>query len=107
MPPPTTSRRDFLVATGTSLLAAAVLRAAPGDDTPRKKLGWAAVGLGRLALGQVMPAFAHCQFSQCTALVSGHPDKAKENAQKYNVDPKNIYNYENYDTIKNNDQIDV
>src|SRR5205823_1440249 len=72
-----------------------------------KKLGWAVVGLGHLALGQVMPAFAKCELSQCTALVSGHPDKAKDNAQKYNVNPKNIYNYENYDNIKDNPEIDI
>src|SRR3954467_7586873 len=107
MPNVTTSRRNFLVATGTTLLAAAVARAAPEAQPSQKKLGWAVMGLGKLALGQVMPAFAKCHLSQCVALVSGHPDKANQVAQQYGVDPKNIYNYENYDTIKNNDAIDV
>src|SRR5437764_8391170 len=107
MSTPQTSRRNFLVATGTTILAASLSRGAPEANAGKKKLGWAVVGLGRLALGEVMPAFAKCQRSQCTALVSGHPDKAEENASKYGVDPKNIYNYENYNDIKNNDQIDV
>ena len=54
-----------------------------------------------------MPAFAKAELSKPAALVSGHPDKANDTAKKYSVDPKNIYNYENYDTIKNNDQIDI
>src|SRR2546423_9035931 len=107
MPVPPTSRRNFLAATGSTLLAATMLRGAPNDQPAEKKLGWAVVGLGHLALGQVMPAFAQAKLSQCTALVSGHPDKAMENARKYNVNPKNIYNYENYDTIKDNSEIDV
>src|SRR5689334_20764897 len=90
---PPTSRRNFLIASGSTLLAAAIARGA-NDPASKKKLGWAVMGLGRLALGEVMPAFAKCELSTCTALVSGHPDKANDTARKYNVDPKNIYNYE-------------
>jgi len=42
-----------------------------------KKLGWAVVGLGSLAINQILPAFAKCEKSKVVALVSGHPDKAK------------------------------
>src|SRR4051794_33870335 len=104
---PTTSRRNFLVATGSTLLAATMLRGQPADQAPQKKLGWAVVGLGRLALGQVMPAFAQCKYSQCVAFVTGHAERNKPNIEKYQIDPKNVYNYENYDSIKNNEQIDV
>jgi predicted dehydrogenase len=41
------------------------------------------------------------------ALVSGHPDKAAKLAARYGVNPKSIYNYQNYDTIKDNAEIDV
>jgi predicted dehydrogenase len=104
----TPSRRGFLAASGATLLSAAlapsILRAQPA---PERKLGWAVVGLGKLALGQVMPAFAGCGLSKPLALVSGHPDKASKVAQQYGVDPKNIYSYENYDTIKDNKDIDI
>ena len=102
---PSTSRRDFLVATGTTLLAASLLRGA--DQPPKRKLGWAIVALGKLSMGEVLPAFGQCQFSRCTALVSGHRDKADKIAQQYSIDSKNIYNYQNYDDIKNNGDIDV
>lgn len=41
------------------------------------------------------------------AFVSGHPDKAKKLAQRYGVDSKNIYNYDYYDSLKNNPEVDV
>jgi predicted dehydrogenase len=107
MPIPTTSRRNFLVASGTTLLAATLARGAGEDQQPRKKLGWAVVGLGRLALGEVLPAFAKCELSQCVAFVTGHAGRNKPNIEKYNINPKNVYNYENYDSIKNNQEIDV
>ena len=39
--------------------------------------------------------------------VSGRPEKAKHLAQVYGVDPKNIYTYDNYDSLANNPEIDV
>ena len=93
------SRRHFLKSTGTAVLASGALgaiqsyAAAQENGGGGKKVGWAIMGLGNLALGQVMPAFAKCKLSAPVALVSGHPDKAKDVAQKYGVDPKNIYTY--------------
>jgi predicted dehydrogenase len=69
---------------------------------PERTVGWALVGLGQLALGEVMPAFGECRLSRPTALVSGHRDKAEQVARAYGVDPKNIYNYDNYDKLRDN-----
>ena len=41
------------------------------------------------------------------ALVSGHPDKANKLALRYGVNPQNIYNYQNYDSIRDNPEVDV
>ena len=41
------------------------------------------------------------------ALVSGHPEKAQKLAARYGVKDKSIYSYQNYDTIKDNPEIDV
>jgi predicted dehydrogenase len=41
------------------------------------------------------------------AFVSGHPDKANKLALRYGVNPKNIYNYENYDSIRDNSEVDI
>lgn len=111
------SRRNFLHTTGAGLAAASLAGsafAAIQDDAARraaanggKRIGFAVMGLGQLGLGQIIPAFKHAKLAKLTALVSGHPDKAKATAQKFGVDEKNIYNYDNFDKIKDNDQVDV
>ena len=109
------SRRRFLnrVAQGlvaTNLVAPLVKGAQSqvvAPDPPGKKLGWAIVGLGNLSIHQILPAFAKCEKSKVTAFVSGHPDKANKLALRYAVNPKNIYNYENYDSIKNNPDVHI
>lgn len=109
-----TERRRFLKQLGLSTAAWAVplmsARAAAEEKKapPKKKLGFALVGLGSLSENQIAPAlFQKTQLCQLTGLVSGHPDKAKKWAQKYGVPEKNIYGYENFDQIKNNPDIDV
>lgn len=109
------TRRSFLAKAGGSVLAANLAGPLLNDahaqlvvpDPPGKKLGWAIVGLGSLAINQILPAFAECEKSKVVALVSGHPDKAKKLALRYGVNSKNIYNYENYDSIKDNPEVDV
>ena len=112
------TRRDFLTKVGLGFVAAGVAgpllaNAAPlppelmVPDPPGKKMGWAIVGLGSLAINQILPAFAKCEKSKVVAFVSGHPDKANKLALRYGVSPKNIYNYQNYDTIRDNPEVDV
>lgn len=79
----------------------------PIPGPPLKQVGWAIVGLGDLALGEIMPAFADCQRSRPVALVSGHPNKAKKVAQAYGIAEDAIYNYENYDRLANDPRVDV
>ena len=79
------TRRGFITKVGQGLVAANLAgtflkRAAALEvpDPPGKKLGWAIVGLGSLAINQILPAFAKCEKSKVVALVSGHPDKANK-----------------------------
>jgi predicted dehydrogenase len=109
------TRRGFITRVGQGLVASGVtaplLKSAHAQlrvpDPPGKKLGWAIVGLGSLAINQILPAFAKCEKSKVVAFVSGHPDKANKLALRYNVNPKNIYNYQNYDSIKDNPEVDI
>ena len=108
------TRRGFITRVGQGLVAAnfagALLKSASAQqvpDPPGKKLGWAIVGLGNLAINQILPAFAKCEKSKVVALVSGHPDKANKLALRYGVAPKNIYNYQNYDSIQDNPEVDI
>lgn len=74
---------------------------------PEQKLGWAIVGLGKFATEQIMPSFGECKRSRLVALVSGDRAKAEQYARQYGVNPKNIYNYQNYDTLRDNPEVDV
>jgi len=105
------TRRGFLQQAGASLIASHVAAGAATaqrvPDPPGRKLGWAVVGLGSLSINQILPAFAKCEASKVTALVSGSPDKAQKLALRYGVAEKNIYSYANYDTIRDNPEIDI
>src|SRR5438477_4085862 len=109
------TRRGFMTRVGQGLVAANVtgmlLKDASAQlvvpDPPGKKLGWAIVGLGSLSIHEILPAFAKCEKSKVVAFVSGHPDKANKLALRYGVNPKNICNYQNYDSIKDNPEVDV
>src|SRR3954451_24815889 len=109
------TRRGFISKVGQGMLAAnfagVLAKGAQAElvvpEPPGKKLGWAVVGLGSLAINQILPAFAKCEKSKVVALVSGHPDKANKLALRYGVSPKAIYNYQNYDSIRDNPEVDV
>lgn len=74
---------------------------------PEKRVGFAFVGLGVLTLQQLLPAVAECKNVRIAGLVSGDPEKAAITAKQYGVPESCIYNYENFDDIKNNPDIDV
>jgi glucose-fructose oxidoreductase len=74
---------------------------------PGKRLGYAIVGLGQFALNQIIPSFAESKSSKLVALVSGNRQKAEQVADRYGVDRKNIYGYDNFDSIADNDEIDI
>jgi predicted dehydrogenase len=108
------SRRGFLVRAGQGLAAAQALgalavraQAQQVPDPPGRKLGWAIVGLGSLAINQILPAFARAEKSRLVALVSGHPDKARKLAVRYGVAERAIYDYEGYDRLRDDPEVDV
>jgi predicted dehydrogenase len=119
----TISRRSFLqhAAIGTTTLLAARAHAQRTPVTPPgqqsadaklpevvpRKLGVAIVGLGKLAIEEVMPAFAKCKYAEPVALVSGHPDKAKRVAAAYELPTDAIYDYAGYEKLANNPRIDA
>jgi glucose-fructose oxidoreductase len=106
-----TSRRAFVQAAGAAGIAATLFRTphvlGQEANAGEKRLGFCFVGIGNLCMNQLLPEIHHCKYAKPVALVSGHPDKARQQAQKHGIPSKNIYNYENYDSIKDNPEIDV
>jgi predicted dehydrogenase len=72
-----------------------------------KKLGFALVGLGSLSTNQIAPALQKTKRCRLAAIVTGTPSKEKIWADKYNIPQKNIYNYQNFDEIAKNPDVDV
>lgn len=105
-------RRDFLKAlsygAGATVLAQSVgpvvSRAAVPD---REKLGVALVGLGNYATGQLAPALQETKKCELAGIVTGTPSKAETWSKKYDIPDENVFDYETYDQIAENDDIDI
>ena len=72
-----------------------------------QKLGFALLGLGSLSTNQIAPGLQTTKLCRLAGIVTGTPAKEKIWAEKYNIPAKNIYNYENFDKIADNPDIDV
>lgn len=72
-----------------------------------KKLGIALVGLGKYSEEQLAPALQETKLCKLTAIVTGTPEKAEKWKSKYDIPEKNIYNYKNFDRIKDNPDVDI
>lgn len=59
-----------------------------------KRIGYAVVGLGRIAEWAVLPAFRHSKKAKLIALVSGDERKAKRLAARFGA--SDYYNYDDY-----------
>jgi predicted dehydrogenase len=79
----------------------------PAPLPPSQRVGYAIVGLGRLSVEEILPAFSQCQMSRPVALVSGETQKATRLAAQYGIPAQNVYSYQNFDRIRDNPAIDV
>ncbi|WP_422080179.1 Gfo/Idh/MocA family protein [Ulvibacterium sp.] len=106
------SRRDFLEKLTVSTISLPLLYNptnlfAVSDqpyDGPILKV--ALMGLGSYAR-RVAKAMESCKRAKLTGLISGTPSKIVEWRAKYGILEKNCYNYDNFDQIKDNPDIDV
>ena len=105
-----TSRRETLktlgLASGLSFISPKSLLAF-GGTLRKEKLGVALVGLGYYSTDLLAPALQLTEHCYLAGIVTGTPAKAEAWKEKYNIPEKNIYNYDNFDTIKDNPDIDV
>lgn len=108
-----TSRRDFLEKITVSAIGIPFLSFTnsscdngPAPVADGKVLRVALMGLGSYAT-RVAEAMQQCTRAKITGLISGTPSKLPVWRSKYNVPEKNCYNYENFDNIKNNPDIDA
>lgn len=103
------SRRDFLqkiVAPFIVLPFLASKEKSCSDTDDGRVLRVAIMGLGGYGT-MVAEAMKDCKRAKLVGVISGTPSKIKDWQSRYNIPEKNCYNYENYDNIKNNPDIDA
>jgi len=104
-------RRQFIkrlsLGVGGAALAASasplVACSAPAQDP----LGVALVGLGNYATGQLGPALQETERCTLSGIVTGTPSKAETWMQEYDIPETNVYDYETFDQMADNDAIDI
>jgi len=104
-----TSRREVIksivAGSGAMLFSPNTLLSATRQKKDR--LGIALVGLGYYSTDLLAPALQKTKNCYLAGIVTGTPSKAETWKQKYSIPDKNIYNYQNFDQIANNPEIDV
>lgn len=103
-------RRKFIkqAAFGAAAVTAAAI-GLPQILTNKKKdrLGVALVGLGYYSTDLLAPALQLTKNCYLAGIVTGSPEKAERWKKQHNLPEKNIYNYQNFDKIADNPDIDV
>lgn len=102
---PSLTRRDVLAGAAATAAGVGLSRIAPAEQ--EKKVGWAILGLGGYALNQIMPRIKLCERTELKAVISGTPDKAKRVAGEYGLPESKIYNYQSWEAIANDPDIEV
>jgi predicted dehydrogenase len=100
-------RRDFIKDIPLSMGGIMIANSLPFSEKKDKKLGVALVGLGNYSTRQLGPALLETQHCYLAGIVTGTPEKAEKWAKQYNIPSKNVYNYQNFDNIKDNPDIDI
>ena len=106
------SRRNFLeklsiTTIGLPLITSPVnLFAASCETYEGPILKVAIMGLGSYGT-RVAEAMQTCTRAKLVGVISGTPSKVEKWKEKYSIPEKNCYNYENFDDIKDNPDIDA
>jgi predicted dehydrogenase len=105
------SRRDFLEKLSAPFMALPFLK--PSDSKKIFNLVYegpvlrvAIMGLGSYGT-RVAEAMKDCKKAKLVGVISGTPSKIKDWQSKYSIPEKNCYNYENFDAIRTNPEIDA
>lgn len=108
------SRRNFLQKFTASFITAPLLAKdslAAVENINRQLYDGPVLRVAIMGLGsygtRVAEAMKDCTKAKLVGVISGTPSKIKVWQEKYNIPEKNCYNYENFDAIKNNPDIDA
>jgi predicted dehydrogenase len=72
-----------------------------------RRLGIALLGLGEYSDEELAPALNATNHCQLVAIISDDQEKMEDWRKKYGLNEKNCYTYDQFDDIKDNDEIDI
>ena len=98
------TRREALQSIAVAGAAAAWTPRGLAQD---RKIGVALVGLGYYAAELLAPALQLTRHCRLAGLVSGTPSKLGQWQRKYGISDANLYSYDDFHRIADNDEIDV
>jgi len=107
------SRRDFLQKITAASVAFSFLQqeASANKPLPEKVYDGQVLRVAIMGLGsygtRMADAMRDCKKAKLVGVISGTPSKIKAWQNKYNIPGKNCYNYENFDKIRDNPDIDA
>jgi len=102
-----TNRRTFIKKSGWLVAAGTMPFTHFSFIQPKKKLGVALVGLGYYSGDLLAPALQLTEYCELRGIVTGSPHKISDWQSKYSIPDQNVYNYDNFHQIANNDDIDI
>lgn len=99
--------KKILTTSGGILIGSQISFLFDNQKNTQKKLGIALVGLGNYATTQLAPALQETKDCYLAGIVTGTKEKEQIWIDRYQLKRENIYNYKNFDSIINNDEIDI
>ncbi len=79
----------------------------PNRMPPVRRLGVAVVGLGQLALGEIIPGFGSAKAVRLAAVVSGERDKARTVAAQNGLPESAVYGYGEFNRLRDDSTVDI
>jgi predicted dehydrogenase len=106
------SRRKFIQNISVTAAGLPIITNAPGLVVPQAPVAEGEVlKVAIMCLGsygtRVAKAMKDCKRAKLTGVISGTPSKITAWQQEYNIPEKNCYNYDNFDAVRDNPDIDA
>ena len=79
----------------------------PSPVAPEMRVGYCVIGLGRIALTEMIPGMQQSKLSKLVAVMTGDPNKGRAIAQQFGLDPRRVYGYDEWDRLRDDRAVEA